>query len=230
MPDTMRLGSISGYLGQPGFDAPRPGLIVIHEWWGLDPQTCSIADRLSSLGYLTFAPDLFGGKLAPLGDSASASGLVKQYGPDGPSTLERAFDGLLKHPACTGQIGAVGFCFGGRMALELGLRRPLAGVCTFYGGGMQALFDQLHGLHSPVLGLYGDGDVSIPQDAIHEFDRILHEQRLEHEIVIYPEAGHAFFRDSDPSCFRPNAAKDAWSRLVSFLSRHMPIEPLVHPR
>ncbi len=63
----MTMGSIPGYLARPSGSGPWPGLIVIQEWWGLDPQTKSIADRFAGIGYLAFAPDLYHGELAQTG-------------------------------------------------------------------------------------------------------------------------------------------------------------------
>jgi len=154
--------SISGYLAKPYDNGPWPGLIVIQEWWGLDPQTKSIADRFAVNGYLAFAPDLYHGEQAKLGDAQKAASLVQKYAPEAPSDLEKVFDALKNHPQCTGKVGSVGFCFGGRMSLALGITRPLDAICTFYGGGMQQFFDQLGRLKSPVLGLFGDKDLSIP--------------------------------------------------------------------
>jgi carboxymethylenebutenolidase len=212
---------VSGYLARPVGDGPWPVVLVIHEWWGLDNQTKSIADRFAGLGYLAFAPDLYHGELAKLGDSASASVLVGKYAADAPAELGRAFDALKQLPDCSGRLGSVGFCFGGRMSLSLALRRPVDAVCTFYGGGMQNLFDQLDRLRAPVLGLFGDQDQSIPVGTVEEFDRLLTKGGLEHEIVVYPNSGHAFFRDSDPSVYKPEAAKDAWRRTSEFFAKHL---------
>jgi carboxymethylenebutenolidase len=107
------------------------------------------------------------------------------------------------------------------MSLELALQRKLAAVCTFYGGGMQQLFERLGALACPVLGLFGDKDVSIPAGTVEEFGRILDRIGVEHEIVTYPDSGHAFFRDSDPSVFKPEASKDAWDRATRFFAAHL---------
>jgi carboxymethylenebutenolidase len=203
---------------------------VIQEWWGLDAQTRSIADRFSALGYLAFAPDLYHGEFAALGDSQAATALLARYGPGAPDELAAVFDGLSQHPLCDARVGSIGFCFGGRMSLALGVRRPVQAVCTFYGGQMQQLFDQLHRLGAPVLGLFGDRDQSIPQGTIKEFDERLDRIGLEHEIVVYADSGHAFFRDTDPGVYRPEAARDAWERTISFFLRHIPIPPLEHSR
>lgn len=219
---TTQLGPVSGYLCRPSGTDPRAALLVIQEWWGLDLQTMSIAERLAALGYLTFAPDLYHGELAAPGDSTTASVLLDKYQTRAPADLESAFDALRALPDCDGRIGSIGFCFGGRMSLALGLRRPLMAVCTFYGGGMQVMFDELSKLRAPVLGLFGDQDKSIPVGTIEEFDRLLEGLGLEHEVVVYPNSGHAFFRDTDPSVYKPEAARDAWERTVRFFERHMP--------
>jgi carboxymethylenebutenolidase len=221
MKDLQEFGGVSGYLARPAGDGPWPVVLVIQEWWGLDNQTKSIADRFAGSGYLAFAPDLYHGELARLGDSASASVLVGKYAADAPAELERAYDALRHDPDCTGRIGSVGFCFGGRMSLSLALRRPVDAVCTFYGGGMQNLFDQLDRLRSPVLGLFGDQDQSIPVGTVDEFDRLLAKIGVEHEIVVYPNSGHAFFRDTDPAVYKPEAAKDAWRRTSEFFAAHL---------
>lgn len=221
MGTSYELGSISGYLAKPSGSGPWPGLIVIQEWWGLDFQTKSIADRFAAIGYLAFAPDLYHGELAKLGDGQKASSLVQKYAPTAPSDLQIIFDAFKNHPECTGKIGSVGFCFGGRMSLALGISRPLDAICTFYGGGMQQLFDQLGGLKSPVLGLFGDKDVSIPVGIVEQFDQLLGRIGVHHEVIVYPDSGHAFFRDSDPNVYKPEAAKDAWNRVTKFFADNL---------
>jgi carboxymethylenebutenolidase len=222
MDEMIQLNSVSGCLAQPDGEGPWPAVIVVHEWWGLDAQTCSIASRIASLGYLAFAPDLYHGELAELGNTQKASALVQRYAPGAPAELEQVFDLLAARPGCNGKLAIVGFCFGGRMALTLGLTRPLDAVVTFYGGGMQQIFDRLVDFKPPaVLGFFGDRDVSIPAGTIDEFDKRLDQVGVEHEIFTYPNSGHAFFRDSDPSVYRPEAARDAWERLQDFFARRL---------
>ncbi len=219
----VQVGSVEGYLGRPAGDGPWPTVIVIQEWWGLDNQTESIVDRLAGLPepYLAFAPDLYHGEMALLGDENKATALVHKYGPTAAEDLFRTFDSLKVHQDCDGKIGSCGFCFGGRMSLVLGAHRPLDAVCSFYGGGMQHVFDQLGGLKAPVLGLYGDHDKSIPKGTVEEFDKLLDKNNVPHEIVIYPNAGHAFFRDHDTKTYRPEAAADAWQRVQRFFAKYL---------
>jgi carboxymethylenebutenolidase len=215
------LGTVPGYFGKSSGIAPRPGIIVIQEWRGLDEQTKSIADRFAGAGYLAFAPDLYHGELAAPGDSQTASSLVQKYAAGAPADLEMVYDAMKQLPDSSGRIGSVGFCFGGRMSLMLGIRRPLDAVCTFYGGGMQHIFDQMGTFKSPVLGLFGDQDTTIPAGTIQQFDLLLERIGVAHEIVIYPDAGHAFFRDSDPAVYKPAAAKDAWERVTQFFAKNL---------
>jgi carboxymethylenebutenolidase len=213
---------VKGHLARPAGKGPWPALIVIQEWWGLDAQTKSIADRFAREGYLSFAPDLYHGELAQPGDGDTAMKLVQKYGPTAPADLESLFDMLKSNPDCSGKVGSVGFCFGGRMSLTLGMSRPLDAVCTFYGGGMQAIFDQLRAkLKAPVLGLFGDADQSIPVGTVEEFKKLLDDIGMEHEVVVYPNSGHAFFRDSDPSVYKPDAARDAWERVKIFFAKYL---------
>ena len=221
MSDLTQLGSVKGYLAKPTSKGPWPALIVIQEWWGLDAQTKSIADRFAFIGYLAFAPDLYHGELAQLGDGDTAMKLVQKYGATALTDLQNLYDALKKHPDCNGKIGSVGFCYGGRMSLSLGITRPLDAICTFYGGGMQQVFDQLPAIKAPVLGLFGDKDQSIPVGTIEQFDKLLDEVGVEHEVVVYPNSGHAFFRDSDPSVYKPEAAKDAWERVTKFFNKKL---------
>jgi carboxymethylenebutenolidase len=136
MGEMIKLGALQGFLSRPESPGPWPAVIVIHEWFGLDEQTKSIARRIAELGYLSVAPDLYHGELAEIGDSDKASAIKDKYLPTAPAELQDMFDALKKHKDCSGRVGCVGFCFGGRMSLTLA-DRPVDAVCTFYGGGMQ---------------------------------------------------------------------------------------------
>jgi carboxymethylenebutenolidase len=222
MSELVELGTVKGHLARPAVNTPWPAVIVIQEWWGLDAQTKSIADRFAEIGYLAFAPDLYHGELAQAGDGEKAMSLVQKYGPGAPEDLKKIYDALKGQADCTGKVGSVGFCFGGRMSLTLGIHRPLDAICTFYGGGMQNIFDQLRThLKAPVLGLFGDADVSIPVGTVEEFGKLLGEIGVEHEVIVYPDSGHAFFRDSDPNVYKLEASKDAWERVTKFFRKHL---------
>src|SRR5262245_27422093 len=143
------IGGVPGYWADAAGSGPHPSLIVIQDWWGLDAQTKSIADRFAAEGYACFSPDFFRGELAALGDAKAAMALTQKHGPHVDSDAVAVFD-ALKAPGSL--VGSVGFCFGGRVSLAIGVQRPVDAVCTFYGGGMQTLFDRMEAFHSPLLG------------------------------------------------------------------------------
>jgi carboxymethylenebutenolidase len=156
-----------------------------------------------------------------LGDNQAAMTYVQKHSPHAVTDMTSVFDALKVNPQSTGKVGSVGFCFGGRMSLALGVERRVDAVCTFYGGQMQTLFDKMDAFRSPVLGFFGDQDVSIPAGTIAEFRAILARLGVENEVIVYPDSGHAFFRDSDPNAYRPKAALDAWPKAKQFFHRHL---------
>jgi carboxymethylenebutenolidase len=112
----------------------------------------------------------------------------------------------------------VGFCMGGRLALQAVLVEDgLATVVPFYGTPLTA--EQAPGAKAPVLGLYGEEDTGIPVDDVRAMETALTEAGVENEIQIYPGAGHAFFNDTRES-YNPDAASDAWTRTLEWLRRH----------
>lgn len=222
MSELLQIGTVTGHLAKPEGTGPWPAVIVIQEWWGLDEQTKLIADRFAEAGYLAFAPDLYHGEFAQMGDSEKAMSLVEKYGPNAPEDLKSLYDALMQASDCSGKVGSVGFCFGGRMSLTLGIYRPVNAICTFYGGGMQTIFKQLRQhLKAPVLGLFGDEDISIPVGTVEKFNKLLDDIGVENEVIVYPNSGHAFFRDSDPTVYKPEASADAWERVTRFFSKHL---------
>jgi carboxymethylenebutenolidase len=76
-------------------------------------------------------------------------------------------------------------------------------------------------LPCPALGFFGDNDQSIPAGTVDQFDKLLSEIGVEHEVIVYPNSGHAFFRDSDPNVYKPEAAQDAWERLKRFFAKNL---------
>lgn len=87
MSELTQLGELQGYSAQPEGAGPFPALIVIQEWWGLDEQTKSIARRFADEGYLVFAPDIYHGESARLGDGDAAAALMRKYTPNAPAQL-----------------------------------------------------------------------------------------------------------------------------------------------
>jgi carboxymethylenebutenolidase len=223
---------VRGYLAQPvtspgkasGGTAlspvPLPGIIVIHEWWGLNDNMKAITDRLAGEGYVALAVDLFGGKVADKPDAAKQLVGAVMANPKAAIAILRAADDFLKQQGAP-KIGVIGWCFGGAWSLAAALEVPQgidAAVVNY--GQPEKDRASLQQLRAPLLGLYGADDKSIPPAAVREMEATLKQLGKSVEIHIYDGAGHAFANPSGTS-YRPAAAADAWQRTVAFFKQHL---------
>jgi len=214
--------ALKGYFTRPAEAAEGlPGVIVFHEWWGLNDNIRAMADRLAAQGYLVLAADLYGGRQAEKPDQAQ--GLMQQALADGPAidaNIEAAY-GWLKDQAKAGRIGTLGWCFGGSISFEAG--QELSGrtaATVIYYGFVNDQADALAKLKAPVLGLFGGQDGGIPVATVQGFRKGLEAQGRHPLIHIYPDAGHAFANPSGKN-YRKDDAEDAWKRTLEFLGRYL---------
>jgi carboxymethylenebutenolidase len=209
-----------GYLALPDGDGPHPAVIMIPEWWGLNKDVTILADALSAEGFVVLAADAYRGQLGT--SVAQALSLtrsipVEQIRGD----LDAALVFLQGHELVDpDRIGSVGFCFGGRESMQLGIRRPgLAGVVTLYGSGPVTDPDELGYLGSggPVLGIFGEKDNSIPLREVEAFVEAMDARGIQNTVTVYPDVGHAFVKSSTYQ--DDGAAGLAWNELVTFFER-----------
>ena len=217
--------AVTGTLVRPrGGAADLPGLIVVHEWWGLNDNIRDMAARYATEGYAVLAVDLYGGRAAQTPDAALALVQAAFAAPtETQDNLRQAHAFLAGRGAA--RVGVLGWCFGGNQALQAALALPadIDATVIFYGGNPPADPAPLRALRMPVLGLYGGADTSIPQtavDAVDAFDAALTAADVEHEFHVYPGAGHAFANPSGQS-YQPAAAEDAWARATAFLAANL---------
>jgi carboxymethylenebutenolidase len=209
---------LSGYLAVPDGDGPFPAVMMIHEWWGLNQDVVIMAKALSELGYVVLAPDALRGELATNVPGAIA---LNTRTPDEQihADLDGALSFLRDHDSVDpSRIATMGFCFGGRHSMRLGIRTTgLAAVITLYGSNLVTDPAELGNMaeNGPVLGIFGKEDGSIPLREVEAFGDALEEIGAEHTITIYPEVGHAFVKSSTYQ--NDGAAGDAWDQLVAFL-------------
>ena len=201
--------------------ASYPGLILIHEWWGLNDNMRDMARQLAGQGYRVLAVDLYDGNVAT--DPQTARGYVQQAMQNERALLQN-LEAAYTHLAETrgsGEVGVMGYCFGGGMALNAALAMPedLDALVIYY-GQLTTDGDRLEVLDMPVLGIFGAEDEGIPVDQVQAFDETLNELGKEAEIHIFPGAGHAFANPSGEA-FVPEAAGQAWSLTTAFLDRHL---------
>jgi carboxymethylenebutenolidase len=216
-----------GYLSVPP-SGSGPGVIVVQEWWGLNPQIKGVADRLAGEGFVAFAPDLYRGELAGHDEMDKAGELMSKLPMDRAARdMSGAVDFLAGHDAVTSDgVGVVGFCMGGGLALRLGTLRPdkIKAVVSYYGvvGFDDDGAPDWSKLAAPVLGNYGDKDDFFPAAKAAALEAGLKGLGKSVDFKIYPGRGHAFANEDDVfGTFDPDDERDTWARTVPFLHEHL---------
>lgn len=208
---------LKGVLARPaGAPARGPALIVIHEWWGLNDNIRSVAQRYAGEGYTVLAVDLFG-RTATTPDSAMVLyRTAMQDVPAGERNLAAAIAWLKQRGAT--RIGTVGYCFGGHWSLRTGLvgGADVQAVVMYYGAPITAPAE-LARLRAPVLGLFGGADRGIPVDSVRAMERALGAAGRAVTITVYDGAGHAFANPSGRA-YDAAVADDAWGRALAFFA------------
>jgi carboxymethylenebutenolidase len=212
----------AGFFARPATapGGPLPGLIVIHEWWGLNDNIRHVTELLASEGFQALAVDLFGGEVATDPESARTLTQTAMEDPGrARDNLEQARRFLAEQGA--DDVGVIGWCFGGTWALRGALAMPeeIDAVVVYYGHPVTDRAE-LERLRMPLLGLFGAEDQGIPVRDVREFEAILRGLGANAEIRIYEGAGHAFANPSGNRYDAPIAA-DAWRRTVAFLKRYL---------
>jgi carboxymethylenebutenolidase len=210
----------NGYLSRPG-SGSGPGVIVIQEWWGLVDHIKAVADRFASEGFVALAPDLYHGESTTSPDDAGR--LMMALNIDAATKeLLGAVDYLLgAGGASSGSVGVVGFCMGGQLALAAACATPKVGACVDFYGVHQNVTIDFSGLESPVLGLFGENDSFVTPEVARKVEHDIRSAGKQIEIHLYPDADHAFFNDSRPDAYNPDAARDAWERTLRFFRQHV---------
>ena len=216
--------AINGYYARPeGESQPLPGIIAIHEWWGLNENIEAMARRLAGEGYQVLAVDLYNGQTATTPEAASQLVQEVANNPFGAeANISRAYNYLVKEKQANA-IASIGWCFGGSWSLETALLFPqeLDAAVIYYGGQIgEATTEELATLEMPILGIFGAEDSSIPVETVKELESTLEELGKEAEIQIYENAGHAFANPSGQN-YVPEAAQKAWSETTAFLAENL---------
>jgi carboxymethylenebutenolidase len=225
------VGDIPAHLAVPTGEGPWPGLVLVHEAFGLDENVRGHADRLARAGYLALVPDLFsrGRRTACLRATFAALRRGSGQAFDDIATARAA---LLADGRCSGRVGVVGFCMGGGFALVLAGRPGWDAAVVNYGMLPDAP-DALDGA-CPVVASYGGRDRTL-RGAASRLEGALDERGVPHDVAEYPRAGHSFLNELDLAPWylapltrfvlhagpEPASAADAWRRIETFLAEHL---------
>ncbi len=214
---------VQGYLAVPR-SGTGPGVVVIQEWWGLVPHVEDLCDRLAREGFVALAPDLYHGQTTTEPDEAgklmmalNIDQAVKEMG--------AAADHLHSLDAVTSRgVGVIGFCMGGGLAFGLACARPdLVTACVSFYGVMPwpDLEPDYSALEAAVLGHFAELDSMFTPAKVGELEQRLQAEGKEAHIFIHPGVDHAFFNDTRPEVYDPEAADSAWSSVVPFLTANV---------
>jgi carboxymethylenebutenolidase len=213
-------GVMRGYFARPSKAGHKlPGVVVIHENRGLNPYIEDVARRLAVAGFIAFAPDA----LAPLGGypGNDDDGRELQRQRDRAEMTEdfvAAVDFLREHPDTTGRVGAVGFCFGGGMVLELAIRLPdLDAGVAFYGRHPDG--DRAAAIRAPLMLNHASLDERV-NASWPAFEKGLKAAGVDYLHHDYEGVQHGFHNDTTPR-YDEKAAELAWERTVEFFDRHL---------
>lgn len=216
---TLEGKAIKGYLARPEKAAgPLPGLLVLHEWWGLNDNVKAMTRRLAGEGYQALALDLYEGKVAGKPDEAKA--LMDDSLTRIPRVMNNIRGGYsyvsesLKAP----KVGVIGWCYGGGWSLETAMNIPGIDAAVMYYGRVVLDPEELKPIEAPLLGLFGEADKSLPLESIKAFEAELKGLGKDATIVIYPGADHAFANPSGGN-YAPAAAEDAWKRTTGHFAQ-----------
>jgi carboxymethylenebutenolidase len=207
-----------GYVVRPDDSMNYPGIILIHEWWGLNDHIKEVADTLAKEGYVVFTVDLYNGEVAQTRDQA----MSLRTSIDNSVSVEnmKAAIEYLKVEENVENVASLGFCFGGEQSALLSISdADLDATVIFYGSLPQEL-NQISKVDAPVLGIFGELDTGITPDTVEVFREGLINLELEHEITIYDGVGHAFL-NPEGSRFAENQTKDAWNKTINFLEKNL---------
>ena len=221
-------GAVPAYRAMPAAGDPFATILVVHEAWAVHEHIQDICRRLAKLGYYAIAPDLFAryGDVSKMETSAIVQNVLSKVTADQATSDLDACVAFAKGSgkANTEKLAVIGFCFGGGIVWQYAARnRALKTGVAFYGQlsrgfapDNKSALDLAPDLTVPVLGLYGGKDQGIPLDQVEKMRAELKEAGNPSQIVVYPDADHAFLADYRPS-YNKAAAEDAWKKMQAWL-------------
>lgn len=206
-------GEAEGVLFVHNGGAKGPGVVLIHEWWGVNQQIQSLAQRWTDAGYVTIVPDLYHGTVATTAVEAGAMMKALDFG-KAVQEIAGAVKLLKAHEQCTGQVAVTGYCMGGALTLATAVNvRGLACVVPFYGWPGDLDWKQID---APIQAHFAKHDDWAKVELI---EKVKAAVTVEMDLHVY-DAQHAFCNDRRPEVYDEAAASQAWERTVTFVGTH----------
>lgn len=208
---------VNAFIAKPEGVSKAPAVIIIHEWWGLNPHIEDLAQRYAKEGFIAVAADLYNGVITK--DAKEAGNLMSALKPEeGIESLKIVLDALRANPEVT-NVGVTGFCMGGTFALLLACHAKVEASAPFY-GDVPVDTTVIGKLSCPVLFIGGEKDQWITVEKMNRLDTALKQYSKPGEVKIY-DADHAFFNDTRPEVYSKSAAEDAWKSVIEFFNKHL---------
>jgi len=229
MPQTVEFKSngntASAYLATPPAGS-GPGVLVIQEWWGLDPSLKQTADRLAAAGFVALAPDLYHGQVAGHTEMDKAANLMRSLPPErAASDMSGAIDYLSNHPAVTGKgIGVVGFCMGGMLSFIIAAKRgdKVKAVVPFYGFPQGQMEPDWSKVTASIRGHMAEKDDYFAPDAARALEAKLRAMGKDVMLTVHPGTGHAFMGPHNAlGTLNETLANQIWPAVFSFLKERL---------
>lgn len=213
--------TVEGYLVLPA-SGSGPGVIVVQEWWGLDPGILEMANRLGESGFVALVPDLYHGEIAEHTEMDKAAHLMTTLPPDRAARdMSGAVDFLAAHAAVTSTgVGVVGFCMGGMLTWILAANRgdTIRAAVPFYGFPQGDAEPDWTGLTAVVRGHMAEHDDFFPPDAARALEAKLQAMGKDVVVTVHPGSGHAFMNPYNPlGTLDAELGARVWPEVCDFL-------------
>ncbi len=212
-----------GYLAEPSTAGKHPALVMIHEWWGLNADIKSVADKYAKLGFVVLAVDLYQGKSTadPKEAGALAGGVGANNAP-ALANLKAAVDFLkAKSNVDSAKVGSIGWCFGGGWSLQMAKNDLGVKTTVMYYGSVDA-DGHLEHMRAEIIGHFAANDRVIKLSDVNQFQVSLKNKGITNEVYIYPNTSHGFAsREGSNPGFDKEAATLADKRTLDFLNKYL---------